>query len=109
LLRANNIPAGLCYQRLILDKNSFCLHGLNAVHLENYGWYRIDPRGNYNDIKASFSPPHEKLAFKINDKLEADFTEIWYEPIKIVTDILTSKKTFLEVSQSLPDLQIIRP
>src|SRR5688572_479096 len=35
LLRANRIPAGLCYQRLSQDESgrSFCLHGLNAVYL----------------------------------------------------------------------------
>jgi transglutaminase-like putative cysteine protease len=49
LLRANSIPAGFCYQRLFCDeykKDSFCLHGLNAVYLKNYGWYRVDARGN---------------------------------------------------------------
>jgi transglutaminase-like putative cysteine protease len=44
LLRANGIPAGFCYQRLsIHDKGApYSLHGLNAVHLPRYGWYRID-------------------------------------------------------------------
>jgi transglutaminase-like putative cysteine protease len=33
LLRANGIPAGLCYQRLSIDDKGapFCLHGLNSV------------------------------------------------------------------------------
>src|SRR6478609_5420539 len=48
LLRANSIPAGLCYQRLTVDGPSgpYCLHGLTAVLLHDLGWYRIDPRGN---------------------------------------------------------------
>ena len=35
LLRANGIPAGLCYQRLTIadDHPPFCLHGLNAVEM----------------------------------------------------------------------------
>jgi transglutaminase-like putative cysteine protease len=35
LLRANGIPAGLCYQRLSLENNGepYCLHGLNAAWL----------------------------------------------------------------------------
>ncbi|MGI9471766.1 MAG: transglutaminase-like domain-containing protein, partial [Rubripirellula sp.] len=35
LLRANQIPAGLCYQRLSVEGSGapFCLHGLNAVFL----------------------------------------------------------------------------
>nr|WP_320193052.1 transglutaminase family protein [uncultured Desulfobacter sp.] len=50
LLRACNIPAGLCYQRLTIANNKapFCLHGLNAVYLQRHGWYRIDSRGNKN-------------------------------------------------------------
>ena len=52
LLRANGIPAGLCYQRLTIenDKPPFCLHGLNAVYLPDIGWYRIDARGNKEGI-----------------------------------------------------------
>ncbi|WP_239649943.1 transglutaminase-like domain-containing protein [Methylocucumis oryzae] len=58
LLRANQIPAGLCYQRLRLDPdtNSFCLHGLNAVYLKRYGWYRIDAHGNKPGVEAAFLP-----------------------------------------------------
>jgi transglutaminase-like putative cysteine protease len=46
LLRANGIPAALCYQRLTFENDSppFCLHGLNAVHLKKHGWIRIDAR-----------------------------------------------------------------
>ena len=53
LLRANNIPAGLCYQRLtITDVPPFCLHGLNAVYLKQFGWYRLDARGNKQGVSA---------------------------------------------------------
>lgn len=47
-LRANGIPAGLCYQRLSINDETppFCLHGLNAVFMEDFGWHRIDARGN---------------------------------------------------------------
>ena len=67
LLRANGIPAGLCYQRLSRDDNGppFCLHGLNAVHLPEVGWYRIDPRGNKGGVNAQFTPPVEQLAFSV--------------------------------------------
>ncbi|WP_292466622.1 transglutaminase family protein [Methanolobus sp.] len=39
LLRANSIPAGICYQRLSRDYKGapFCLHTLNAVYLEDIG------------------------------------------------------------------------
>ena len=62
LLRANGIPAGLCYQRLTIsdDKPPFCLHGLNAVYLEEFGWYRVDARGNKPGVDAQYCPPVEK-------------------------------------------------
>src|SRR5690606_10064452 len=65
LLRANGIPAGLCYQRLTIDNDTppFCLHGLNAVYLEPHGWYRVDARGNKPGVDADFCPPAERLAF----------------------------------------------
>ena len=55
LLRANNIPSGLCYQRLRLENNKelYCLHGLNAVHLPEWGWYRLDARGNKPGMQCS--------------------------------------------------------
>jgi transglutaminase-like putative cysteine protease len=54
LLRANHIPAGLCYQRLSINDDGapYCLHGLNAVYLPESGWYRIDARGNKPGINA---------------------------------------------------------
>ena len=65
LLRANGIPAGLCYQRLVMDSetNRFMLHGLNAILLPEFGWYRIDPRGNKPGVDARFDPPNETLAW----------------------------------------------
>ena len=108
LLRANQIPAGLCYQRLKLtDAPSFCLHGLNAVYLENRGWYRIDPRGNKQGVTAEFCPPIEKLAFPIVEEGEADLPEIWAEPLSDVIAVLAKSKTYQEVAESLPDIELI--
>ncbi len=59
LLRANQIPAGFCYQRLSIDDNGapYSLHGFNAIHLPEIGWYRVDARGNKAGVNAQFSPP----------------------------------------------------
>jgi len=78
LLRANKIPAGLCYQRLTIDNDRppFSLHGLNAVYLPDIGWYRLDARGNKDGVEAEFTPPIEKLAFSIVFEGEADFTSL---------------------------------
>lgn len=109
LLRANQIPAGLCYQRLTIsaDQPPFCLHGLNAVYLEQTGWYRIDARGNKPGVAAQFTPPIEKLAFKLIVSGEADLPEIWPEPMPEVTQVLSQSKTYLEVAQNLPYIELI--
>lgn len=108
LLRANNIPAGLCYQRLtITDTPPFCLHGLNAVYLKPYGWYRIDARGNKTGVSADFCPPTEKLAFPIVTKGEADLMEIWAEPLPVVIQVLEQYKTVQDVANNLPDVELV--
>lgn len=111
LLRANNIPAALCYQRLTItgDKPPFCLHGLNALYLEDYGWYRIDARGNKPGVSADFCPPIEKLAYQIMADGEADLPEIWAAPLSIIINALETGKTYEEVANNLPDIELIAP
>jgi len=110
LLRANAIPAGLCYQRLTVaaDGPPYCLHGLNAVYLKQHGWYRIDARGNKPGVAAEFCPPTEKLAFPIIDDLERDFPEIWPEPLPLVVKALTQNTTVEQVFDNLPDIEHIQ-
>lgn len=109
LLRANAIPAGLCYQRLKIsgDKSSFCLHGLNAVYLDPYGWYRMDARGNKEGVAADFCPPVERLAFATLTAGEADLPEIWAEPVPPVLEALLTRATYQEVADHLPDIQLV--
>ena len=108
LLRANNIPAGLCYQRLtITDVPPFYLHGLNAVYLKQFGWYRLDARGNKQGVSAEFCPPIEKLAFPIATRGEADLPEIWAEPLPVVIQTLKQYKTVQEVANNLPDIELV--
>lgn len=108
LLRANKIPAGLCYQRLTIsgDRQPYCLHGLNAVYLKDHGWYRIDARGNKEGTNADFCPPKEQLAFPIISEGETDLPEIWSEPLAVVVDVLTQYSDFLEVASNLPDIEL---
>ncbi len=109
LLRANSIPAGFCYQRLSVDDDgqSFCLHGLNAVYLGEYGWYRIDPRGNKEGVNAQFTPPQEQLAFTVQIEGEANLPEIWPEPLGIIVEALRRYKIKDQLCNNLPDIQII--
>jgi len=84
LLRANGISAALCYQRLASDEDTsqFCLHGLNAVHLKAFGWYRVDPRGNKEGVQAEFDPPQEKLAFEIRQDGEQGLQTHYANPFQ---------------------------
>jgi transglutaminase-like putative cysteine protease len=109
LLRANGIPAGLCYQRLGVgtDGPPYALHGLNAVYLKAHGWYRVDARGNRPGVAAEFCPPVEQLAFPIVEAGETDFPEIWSEPVPQVVKVLSESKTVEQVFDNLPDIDII--
>jgi transglutaminase-like putative cysteine protease len=108
LLRANGIPAGLCYQRLTIDndKPPYSLHGLNAVYLPDFGWYRIDARGNKKGIDAQFLPPKEQLAFPIINEGEADLPDIYAEPLANVVSVLSESETYIDVLHNLPDVEV---
>lgn len=107
LLRANGIPAGLCYQRLSVETKGppYSLHGLNAVYLKAHGWYRLDARGDKPGVAAQFCPPIEKLAFSAVAAQERDFPEIWHAPLPLVVKALTENKTVAQVFANLPDAE----
>lgn len=106
LLRANGLPAGLCYQRLTLDDEGppFCLHGFNAVHLPEWGWYRVDCRGNRAGIDARFVPPREQLAYAPRLDGEVDFPHIWPDPLPCVVEALETYATWDALLDHLPDI-----
>lgn len=106
LLRANNIPTGFCYQRLSCSeykKDIYCLHGLNAIYLKNYGWYKVDARGNKKGVNAQFNPPFEELAFKL-EKDEFDLVEIYSKPLNVVIESLSKNKTYSEMINIFPNV-----
>lgn len=108
LLRANQIPAGLCYQRLSIDDQGapYILHGLNAVYLPEVGWYRVDARGNKTGVNAQFTPPQEQLAFEIQLPEEANFPAILAEPLQIVVEALQAHSTWNDILHNLPDVSL---
>jgi transglutaminase-like putative cysteine protease len=105
LLRANGIPAGFCYQRLTLDDTglTFCLHGLNGIYLPDFGWYRVDARGNKTGVNAQFVPPVEQLAFNVGVDGEIDFAGVRAEPRPEVIKALRTYHTYDAVAEHLPD------
>jgi transglutaminase-like putative cysteine protease len=105
LLRANGIPAGFCYQRLSVrgDGAPYSLHGLNAIHLPDHGWYRVDSRGNKPGVDAQFMPPTERLAFEVTLPAERNFPEILADPLSVVVLALRSYRRWDELYENLPD------
>jgi transglutaminase-like putative cysteine protease len=105
LLRANGVPAGFCYQRLSIDDQGapYSLHGLNAIYLPEFGWYRVDARGNKPGVNAQFCPPEERLAFHLNLPGERSFPEILPDPLPIVVSALRAHSTWDQIYRNLPD------
>ncbi len=107
LLRANGIPTAFCYQRLSCNEYEdgvYCLHGLNAVYLKEYGWYKIDARGNKEGVDAQFEPPIEKLAF-IPQANEYDIDELYTDPLPEVVEALEKNSCYSEMVENFPDIQ----
>ncbi len=107
LLRANNIPTALSYQRLSCSeytKDSYCLHGLNEIYLKNYGWYKVDARGNKKGVNAQFNPPNEQLAFDFSEENEYNLKERFINPHKKIVDFLNKKfDSYENMMKNLPD------
>jgi len=102
LLRANGIPAGFSYQRLVDDDLGFALHGFNTIHLPQYGWYRADARGNKPEVNAQFSPPREQLAFSNDSAGECDYGVNFSSPLPSVVQALRATDTIEQMRDSLP-------
>jgi transglutaminase-like putative cysteine protease len=110
LLRANKIPCALIYQRLTLSDDGtgaeFCIHGLNSVYLNSFGWYKVDARGNKEGVNAKFDPPAETLAFPIRFQGEKDFLKRYHKPLDIVLERLEKYSSYSEMSANLPDMDL---
>ncbi|WP_330292886.1 transglutaminase domain-containing protein [Streptomyces sp. NBC_00576] len=89
LLRAEDIPTALCYQRLAHDDGGgHAVHGLVAVRF-NGAWHRQDPRGNKAGVDAQFSLDGERLAWVPDPKSnEVDYSVLYDEPHPVVLGVL---------------------
>ncbi|MBA1419946.1 MAG: transglutaminase family protein [Epsilonproteobacteria bacterium] len=108
LLRANGIPTGFAYQRLSCSEykpDIYCLHGLNWIYLKEFGWYRVDARGNKEGVDAQFMPPMEKLAFALGEN-EFDLSENFSEPLPVIIDTLRKYHTYDEMICHFPDIEM---
>ena len=108
LLRANGLPAALCYQRLTVDDGGppFCVHGLAAAWLPAHGWVRLDPRGNKAGVDARFEPPREQLAFALRTHGECDLPGLYAEPRADVVESLRTHAGWRELYDDLLDVEV---
>jgi transglutaminase-like putative cysteine protease len=102
LLRSQGIPAGFCYQRLILfdtPEEGYCIHALNAAYLKKFNrWFRLDARGNKKGVNAQFSTDQEMLAFPIRESLgERDYPVIYAQPHPKVVETLLKNNDALDM------------
>lgn len=107
LLRCKSIPAGFCYQKLILEDETapvLIYHGLNGVYISEYNrWIRLDARGNKEGVNAQFSINEEQLAFPVRpEKGEEDILIVFSQPDIKVVEKLREKKTRTELWEDLP-------
>ncbi|KJY27848.1 transglutaminase-like domain-containing protein [Streptomyces katrae] len=105
LLRAQGIPAGLCYQ-LLGDDDGFnlVLHGLVALRLPGREeWSRVDPRGNKPGVDARFSLDVERLAFPVRPELgEIDHPGLYDAPHPATLKALQESADRPELWRNLP-------
>lgn len=107
LLRCKSVPAGFCYQRLILDDEAapiLIFHGLNGVYIKDCKkWIRLDARGNKPGVNAQFSIETEQLAFVVRPEMgEEDLPTIYSDPDIKVLERLRRNKTREELWNDLP-------
>ena len=107
LLRCKSVPAGFCYQKLILDDETapvLVYHGLNGVYIKDYEkWIRLDARGNKTGVNAQFSIEIEQLAFSIRPEMgEADSFIVYPDPDIKILKKLRKNKTRTELWNNLP-------
>ncbi|MGW5771179.1 transglutaminase domain-containing protein [Streptomyces longwoodensis] len=103
LLRAEDIPAALCYQRLRHDDGTgHVVHGLVAVRFHG-AWHRQDPRGNKPGVDARFSLDGECLAWVPDPTAgESDYPELYAAPHPLVLDALRAAPDREHLWRSLP-------
>ncbi|MFE0134082.1 transglutaminase family protein [Streptomyces sp. NPDC059037] len=104
LLRAEDIPTALCYQRLAYDAGTgYCVHGLVAVRFQG-AWHRQDCRGNKPGVDAQFSLGAERLAFvPEGESTEMDYPVLYAAPHATVLRILQSAPDRPYLWENLPD------
>ncbi len=102
LLRCKSIPAGFCYQKVVLNEDDptvLAYHGLNGVYIESLDkWVRLDA-----GTGGQFSIQTEQLVFPIrSQKGEIDNFSVYPTPDKYIIDKLRMSKSRSLLMENLP-------
>lgn len=103
LLRAEDVPTALCYQRLLHDEGGgHVVHGLVAVRFHG-AWHRQDARGKKRGVDARFSLAGERLAWIPDEKSnELDYPVLYAEPHPVVLSALRAAPDRPTLWKTLP-------
>ncbi len=107
LLRAQKIPAGLCYQVVRRDhpRKNRVLHGLNAVYVAERGhWQLLDARIAGSGAADCFTLDRPVLAFPMQEAMgEYLYPEIYDEPHTLVSEMFERFQSRRAMWPYLPD------
>lgn len=105
LMRASDIPAGLCYQLRYDDETEqVIVHGFNAVYIKELNkWIRLDASRHTDDDQWRFDPSCESPELSIDKSIgEYDDYIVYLSPSKRVMKALNTSDTLDELRDRLP-------
>jgi len=107
LLRSQGIPAGFCFQHLMLlndDLKGHIVHCYNAIYIGGR-WIRVDARGNKPGVNTKFSLDEPALAFSCRPEYdEYLWPGIYASPHTETMQALDRAKNLRDVFATLPDV-----
>lgn len=96
LLRANDIPTGICYQRFnFLDggEQKYSIHALNAVYLGGIiKWIRLDTRSTQLTVNNEVALDKMMFNLSTRDETDIDFDQIYCEPAPMIMEKLEANR-----------------
>lgn len=105
LMRASDIPAGLCYQlRYDVEAEQLLIHGFNALYIKELDrWVRLDASCHLDEDPWHFDTSRESPELSINTSLgEHDDYTIYASPSRRVLKALDMSETIDELRNLLP-------
>ena len=106
LLRGQGIPAGFCFQHIVLSEEEpvrYCVHCFNAILIGDR-WIKVDASGNTNGKNAQFSLTEPQLAFSNRSEYDEYFWEgIYAKPHPDTMRMLEKARSVKDIVDHIPD------